>query len=107
MSSARKINANRANARASTGPKTEQGKSRAAQNARRHGLSVSVFADPARSTEVECLVREITGENALPEVLELARHVAEAQTDLMRIRRARHNLLAAIVPSTNAILRLQ
>ena len=39
-SSARKIKANRANARASTGPRTKAGKERAAKNSRRHGLSV-------------------------------------------------------------------
>jgi hypothetical protein len=41
-----KAKANRTNARASTGPKTTQGKIRAAQNARRHGLSRPILADP-------------------------------------------------------------
>ena len=41
MTSARKLEANRRNARASTGPRTAAGKARAAQNARRHGLSLA------------------------------------------------------------------
>ena len=94
MISQHKIKANRANAKASTGPKTALGKSRAAQNARRHGLSISIFADPARSAELADLAREIAGEGASPNVIELARRVAEAQIDLLRVRRARHNLLS-------------
>jgi hypothetical protein len=45
----RKDDANRANARRSTGPRTAAGKARASRNAVRHGLSVSVLADPALS----------------------------------------------------------
>jgi hypothetical protein len=93
MISARKIKANRANAKASTGPKTRNGKSRAAQNARRHGLSLSIFADPARSAEVENSAHEIAGEGASSEILEFARRFAEAQIDLVRIRQARHDLI--------------
>jgi hypothetical protein len=93
MISTRKIRANRANAKASTGPKTRDGKSRAAQNARRHGLSLSIFADPARSAEVENLVHVIAGEGASPEILECARRFAEAQIDLVRVRQARHDLI--------------
>jgi hypothetical protein len=87
------MNANRANARASTGPKTQQGKLRAAQNARRHGLSLTVLADPARSAEVNLLAREIAGENAPRDVFGYAQRVAESQIDLIRIRSSRHNLL--------------
>jgi hypothetical protein len=94
MSSSQKIRSNRANAKASTGPKTAHGKSRAAQNARRHGLSLSILADPAHSTEIESLAHEIAEEGAAPEVLELARRIAETQIDLKRVRRARNDLLA-------------
>ncbi len=41
MASLTQITANRANAQFSTGPRTEAGKSRAAQNARKHGLTSS------------------------------------------------------------------
>jgi len=94
MTSARKIKANRANARASTGAKTVHGKARAAQNARRHGLSLSVLENPILSAEAENLARKIAREGATHEILNLARRVAEAQIDLIRIRQARHDLLS-------------
>jgi hypothetical protein len=94
MTSDRKVKANRANARASTGPKTAQGRARAARNARRHGLSLPVCSDLALSEEVETLARAIAGPNANTETQELARRVAEAQIDLRRVRCARHQLLS-------------
>ena len=90
----RRIKANRANARASTGPKTAQGRARAARNAFRHGLSLPVYSDPALSEEVEALVREIAGTDANAEIQELAHRVAEAQIDLRRVRYARHQFLS-------------
>ena len=93
MTSALKIKANRANARAGTGPRTRQGKIRSAQNARRHGLSVSVLTDPLLSEEAENLTRALAGEGASAAVLQRARSAAAAQIDLIRIRKARHDLL--------------
>ncbi len=92
MISAGKINANRANARASTGPKTAHGRAHSARNARRHGLSLPVLADPSLSEEVDVLASEIAGAGATPEIHELARRIAEAQIDLRRVRSARHDL---------------
>jgi hypothetical protein len=43
---------------------------------------------------VETLAREIAGPGANAEIQELARHVAEAQIDLRRVRYARHQLLS-------------
>ena len=94
MTSDRKIKANRANARASTGPKTAQGRARTARNALRHALSLPVCSNPALSEEVETLAREIAGPGANAETKELARRVAEAQIDLRRVRYARHKLLS-------------
>jgi hypothetical protein len=93
VSTAGKISANRANARASTGPTTIQGRARSAKKANRHGLSLPVFVDPALSQEVEALAREMAGANASSEIQELARRIAEAQIDLRRVRCARHSLL--------------
>jgi hypothetical protein len=94
MSSGQKIKTNRANARASTGPKTVQGKARAAQNARRHGLNSSVISDPVLSEQVEILAREIVGNATNDDIYELARRVAEAQVDLYRVRYTRQQILS-------------
>jgi hypothetical protein len=90
LTSDRKIKANRANARASAGPKTAQGRARAARNAFRHGLSLPVSSDE----EVEALAREIAGTDANANIQELAHRVAEAQIDLRRVRYARHQFLS-------------
>jgi hypothetical protein len=94
LTSARKVRANRANARASTGPQTTRGRARAARNALRHALSLPVGSIPALSEEVEALAREIAGSGANVETQELARLVAEAQIDLHRVRYARHQFLS-------------
>jgi hypothetical protein len=94
LTSDHKIKANRANAQASTGPKTADGRARAARNALRHALSLPVRSNPALSEEVETLAREIAGPGANAETQDLARQVAEAQIDLRRVRYARHKLLS-------------
>jgi len=93
VTSARKINANRANARASTGPKTAHGRARAARNALRHGLSVPVYSDPLLSEEVDALARKIAGPDASAKIQKLARWIAEAEIDLRRVREVRHQLV--------------
>jgi ribosomal protein S14 len=93
LTSDRKISSNRKNARGSTGPKTAQARVRAARNALRHALSVSVYSDPALSEEVEVLAREIAGSEANAEIQELAHQIAEAQIDLRCVRCARHQFL--------------
>ena len=94
MTSTRKIEANRKNARASTGPKTAQGRARLARNALRHGLSLPVCSDRVLCEEVESLARKIAGTEANVEIRQLARRVAEAQIDLRRVRHARYRLLS-------------
>jgi hypothetical protein len=92
------------------GPLTAGGKARASQNARRHGLSLSVFRDRIASLEIEDLTRKICqsrqgartdedgpegmGVGADRELVQMARRIAEAQVDLLRVRRARHHLIS-------------
>jgi hypothetical protein len=101
MTSARKTSANRTNAQTSTGPRTATGKARAAQNARRHGLTLPVLSDPLLSAEVEDWAREIAGPEAGDRLLECARRVAEALVDLARVRKARHELLSQALKDPN------
>ena len=94
MTSERQRRANRLNARSTTGPKTALGKSRAARNALRHGLNVSLLSDPAVAPEVETMAQKIAGPRPNAEALERARRIAEAEVDLNRVRAYRRNLIA-------------
>ena len=100
MTSARKIAANRENARRSTGPRTNAGKRRARQNALRHGLAVRLVSRPHITEEVKRLAQAISGENSDAAQLDQAQTVAETELDLRRIRRAR----AAIMERLSAAL---
>jgi hypothetical protein len=96
MSSARRRKANRANARASTGPRTVVGKARSACNARRHGLSLPVVHDPTLSSEAPALAHAIAGSKANAERQEAACRIAWAQIDLVRVRCARWQLIVRL-----------
>lgn len=93
MVSEQKAAANRANSLRSTGPKSPKGKSRAAQNARRHGLSLPVVLNPKLSKEAEELAQKVAGGSLDHDVLDAARLFAEAQIDLERISRFRYDFM--------------
>ncbi|GAA0029170.1 hypothetical protein BROWWM01_33020 [Bradyrhizobium ottawaense] len=90
MTSIRQIEANRANARRSTGPKTMPGKVRSCRNALRHGLATSCKPDePTFGTAIRAgLGGEIGPETAAA--------VADAKCELWRVRLVRHALLTAL-----------
>lgn len=89
-----RVRANRANAKKSTGPRTQQGRARASRNAVKHGLSIppSLWQRPAH--EVEKITQRIAGEGASAQILEAATAIAEAELDLMRIRRVKCDLMS-------------
>ena len=91
MSSPRRLKANLANARASTGPKTAPGKARASRNAYRHGLNVPVLSDPVLCRDVRLLASDIAG--SAKELYDLALNIAVCQAEIIRIRQARYDLL--------------
>jgi hypothetical protein len=93
----RQQRANRANARSSTGPKTALGKSRAAQNALRHGLNLPISSDAALPPLAQAIASRIAGPGAGEQMLERARQIAEAQVDLNRVRNHRRRLTAGLL----------
>jgi len=94
MTAAAVVAANRANAARSTGPRTRAGKAAVARNALRHGLSLPVLADPALAPEVAALAARIAGERASATRHEAAVRIAEAQVDVLRVRRVRDAIMA-------------
>src|ERR1700722_5359020 len=90
MTSSAQRQANRRNARRSTGPRTSAGKAASRSNARWHGLATPLQWEPGISPEIEHLARKIAGGRR--ELLDPARRIAEAELELRRVRRARLQL---------------
>ena len=93
MTTARKVLANRQNASASTGPKSATGKARSSANARRHRLAVPIWSDPVLTANVVALAEHIAGVHPSPQVMAHAQQVAEAQIEVVRVRRWRLDLM--------------
>ena len=93
MTTARKVRANRQNARASTGPKSATGKARSSANARCHHLAVPIWSDPGLTADALELAKNIAGVRPSPQVMAHAQQVAEAQIEVVRVRRWRLDLM--------------
>jgi hypothetical protein len=93
MTTARTVQTNRQNARASTGPKSVTGKARSSANARRHRLAVPIWSDPGLTADVATLAKHIAGAHPSPQVMAHAQQVADAQIEVVRVRRWRLDLM--------------
>jgi len=94
MTSDRRIGANRANAKNSTGPKSEDGKRRVSQNARRHGLTQA--SEPERVLHHLSIILDDPRLDARPLSREghaLAMSLADAEARLERVRAAEFRFL--------------
>lgn len=95
MATDRQIEANRRNARLSTGPTSAAGRARSAQNARKHGLSTAVTHPHARA-RVDAIATTLVGEHAPAGLQGLALAVAEATEAVARASAARSAVLDEI-----------
>jgi hypothetical protein len=106
MTSPAALAANRVNAARSTGPRTAAGKAAVARNALRHGLSLPVLADATLAADVSALAERIAGEGASEAHRAAALAVAEAQVDVLRVRRVREAIMAAGFGEDDITMRL-
>jgi hypothetical protein len=91
MASERQIAANRRNAKKSSGPRSADGKARSRRNALSHGLSIASRAIPAFQQDVILLARALSP--AGEEIGDAALIAADAEIDLLRIRKYRAALI--------------
>ena len=105
MASERQIAANRRNAQKSTGPTTGPGKKRSSKNAYRHGLSLPV-CNVGLQKQLKDLSRQFAGDASDAKTLGLAERAADAQTDLVRVRKVTTAMLErALMQTQGANLR--
>lgn len=93
MASERQVEANRRNARKSTGPKSQAGRGRAARNALKHGLATTISNGRHYPDDIDRLATEIAGHTEDLNILDCARIIATAQFELNRVRRVRIGLI--------------
>jgi hypothetical protein len=97
MTSVRKIQSNRKNAQKSTGPRSEAGRHRSRRNALRHGLAIAIGSDPSFGEDIKRLANALARGRSGLNVGEFAHQAAEAEIDLLRIRKLRASRFAAVV----------
>jgi hypothetical protein len=96
MTSDRKTASNRKNAQKSTGPRSDRGRRHSRSNALRHGLAIAIGTDPSFSSDIEALATTLSSGRGGQTVGEFARQAAEAEIDLLRIRKLRASRLNAV-----------
>lgn len=92
----RRVAANRSNAKKSTGPRSKAGREVSRRNALRHGLAIDIGADPALHDDIEKLAKILSRSSGIKIVSECSRNAAEAQLDLIRIRKIRAWLIETL-----------
>ena len=88
MSTEKQVAANRRNAKKSTGPKSEEGKSRARQNAFRHGLTAETVVTVFEDAETYARFEETVTADFDPQTAVEAQLVLRVASVIWRLRRA-------------------
>jgi hypothetical protein len=104
MTSDRKIESNRKNAKKSTGPRSEAGQRRSRRNALHHGLAIAIGSDPSFSEDIKRLASALAQGRSGPNIREIALQVAEAEIDLLRIRKLRASRFNSILSNLESKL---
>jgi hypothetical protein len=89
MTTDRRQQANRRNAKRSTGPRTSAGKARSGQNARKHGLSLPVNAEPHLADLLQDLATSLEADTKPAHPVEEVRALAAAILEVLRARSVR------------------
>ena len=89
MVTKKQLEANRTNAKRSTGPKTAAGKLKSSRNAYRHGLSCPAPPDATPLAKVNLIARQLAGEQATEDRLMAAEDLIRAQEAVLRINSIR------------------
>jgi hypothetical protein len=92
MTSDRQIAANRRNAKKSTGPRSEAGRRKSSYNAIRHGLATDITSDPAFQEGLEQMTKLFSQDSAEENLALASSDAAEAELQLLRIRRFRASI---------------
>lgn len=105
MTSKRQIEANRANAKRSTGPRTVAGKAASSQNARRHSLTSSCDGRDEHAERLLDAIEQLSGGQRIRGEETIA---VRAQMNLWRIRNVRTEMLRALLdePSNTGMKRI-
>jgi hypothetical protein len=96
MTSDRKAASNRKNAQKSTGPRSELGRRHSRSNALRHGLAIAIGSDPSFHEDINVLAKALMDDRGEQNVGEFALQAAEAEIDLLRIRKLRASRFNAV-----------
>jgi hypothetical protein len=87
MTSERKAASNRKNAQKSTGPRSGRGRRHSRRNALRHGLAIAIGSDPSFGEDINVLAKALMGASGEQNLGDFVLQVAEAEIDLLRIRK--------------------
>ena len=104
MTAARKALSNRKNAHTSTGPRSVLGRRHSRRNALRHGLAIAIGSDPSFHEDIDVLAMALVGGRGEQDVGEFARQAAEAEMDLLRIRKLRASRFNAVIGGSESRL---